>query len=756
MSRNGGLNIVRPRLSPWLRKMRFADLKPGQTPNVTSLAGGKWWVPNEHYAEYWERAWHDLLAGYDLYNGEILRDQICADGDDIDIFFLEEPKNSDLILEIAQALQVAVQQSFPDGNFKTKVLTNEPMKVKVSPEQRALLTPVTEEERVQIEQQLQTEESVLKKESLKCKLNRHHLTHLWKCGYHIIRRNVTVNSEIALDLREAKLQALLKAFGERAVPLNKWSQVLDRQIHFFNNMRQPGMMKALKCKHCVPKPSAKKKHKPGELSFKPAPAAATQKSDREHCHKCDGQGYRAVRRAYYPLFEIDDAGVPIPGSAIEDPRTLSATDMMQACMRLMPEEQILRTDYIRPKLAPAAVKPTRAELKIVEKGGKITKDEDDLLHEGDRKAMKRLPKVRHVEGSVEYQILSELVANFPVGKDRPWKDAKIREIRSDPSRRAYTVTLKSTNSNYCLNKPVSDPLHHGHSVKFVALRRDRTLGQECFCDCEISEAEHPRRFGVKCSEFRSDTIKIPPTDVSKLFPPLPKKPPRQRFSTTNYVSQYAPEEKEVREKTIATASKLSGQRNNDYWKALKQVSGLEAEARSKHKPELSLPSTLEVKDPTEEEIRKIIAFKRKIPPKERAQIEALKREDLQRKPCVEVFQHRPDCLWLNVQKFGGRPAAEVDGLEEKHPLPTKLINSGEGAKVEVDKQPYVITASALEWLIRRYHHKSDIKHNNKRKSEPEPEEDDDEHEHQEDNIKEEEEQEEMDQDNEDVEALAAG
>jgi hypothetical protein len=258
-------------------------------------------------------------------------------------------------------------------------------------------------------------------------------------------------------------------------------------------------------------------------------------------------------------------------------------------------------------------------------------EEYDLLE--DKKHAKKLPKIKYGPDTREWKILSRYVL---CRLEKHWERSEIRTIRSDKLKNQYVVLLKGTNSTFCSNPRAYRDPHPCHSVKFVALRQNWTIAQECF-NCDFNVINYLASVDEKsCEEWRGNEIKFEAIDAVVLFPKKSLLAAAEKQKELKLLEEKAedddekpPQKKHRRKQTKLTSAKKTmfkqktaaqtalEQRqwqellkatpgSKEYWERLGDITSHQAKQGILKRPELELPPSLELKDPSPDEIAALL------------------------------------------------------------------------------------------------------------------------------------------------------
>jgi hypothetical protein len=106
---------------------------------------------------------------------------------------------------------------------------------------------------------------------------------------HVIYPNIFVRKEQCLDMRESIMADLISTFGQRQVPFNSWSDVVDSAVYEKSGLRMLGSRKTEPCGKCKGKSKGKN-------------------ITETRCLGCENRGSVDQGRPYAVLFVADGQG----------------------------------------------------------------------------------------------------------------------------------------------------------------------------------------------------------------------------------------------------------------------------------------------------------------------------------------------------------------------------------------------------------------------------------------------------------------
>jgi hypothetical protein len=355
-------------------------------------------------------------------------------------------------------------------------------------------------------------------------------------GVRVIFPNLFVDQIIALTIRQALLNAVVKKYGDLLEVQNDWENILDHSIYLGNGVRMLGSRKSAPCPECRNKhrldPNCKICRGKGKIDigrlYKPWKVLIQGNTSEPSLQKLLSQTYFCFKATSIRCLNAQKL---TPGFVI--PPSLQGVDVTRHNVKthqLQPRDKLTMEQKRQRKLDEQ--KMTQTELQQFRKdNAKNTElDEEDFLEAGDKYFLETAPNVsfnarfeEDEKGERDLQSKMKLVdvdqSQFQIWEGiqgllraflsrEQYRNICPRKIQRNVAATVYFVQTKGEGSNFCMNVN----RNHNSASNYFMLRKNKGIVQRCHCQCAPKETDKKA-----CREFSSAPETVPPDLHDLLF-----------------------------------------------------------------------------------------------------------------------------------------------------------------------------------------------------------------------------------------------
>ena len=316
--------------------------------------------------------------------------------------------------------------------------------------------------------------------------------------YRVIFPHLIMDSDAALVMREAIIEALLRVFESR-LAADGWAQAVDNAVYFHAGLRLIHSLKMIPCPACKGR---------GKMA------------DGQRCLTCPITAGRVDEQPNgrpYDLYQVYDDGAR-NADVTADLQRNTKRRIMWASIRCVEEQTKITQGWTKYTGC-----PSHGDYRTTPTGAKPISREKVFGKE--TKSKERWRTKTEIKDPEIWKIAEHYIHNrFGVAH---YKATRITSIVADDKRTAYFVRVDGEGSNYCMNLRGD---HNRNRIYFIMDKKG--MSQMCFCRCPKTEG----RIKGMCKDFRSPAKLFNDLECGKLFSMQSLQKPGPAFLTQNPVT----------------------------------------------------------------------------------------------------------------------------------------------------------------------------------------------------------------------------